>query len=194
MMIQEETVVRPYELRAQTAKALLKRLYRELAALISEEVELAKVEFRERADVAAEGIRGLAFATACAIVAVASFAACAVAALAYAVPLWLAAFIVGAILFAVAAAVAAGSRRRLSAAAEPMRSTVGTFLNRAHGDATPDERRARIEATREAMGRTVDALEQKTDLIAPMRDTALGLGSLGVAVSSIVRSERASRT
>jgi hypothetical protein len=40
-----------------------------------------------------------------------------------------------------------------------------------------------------AVDETIAALESKTDLLAPIKDTAMGLGSLGVAVTAIMRSE-----
>jgi hypothetical protein len=53
---------------------------------------------------------------------------------------------------------------------------------------TPGERRSRIESERRRVEETIAALEQK-NLFSPIRDTALGLGSLGVALGSIVRSK-----
>jgi hypothetical protein len=54
-------------------------------------------------------------------------------------------------------------------------------------------RRSRVEWSREQIGQTLAALERKTDLVGPIRDTALGLGSLGVTLSSIVRAGKSDR-
>ncbi|HEX3459240.1 MAG TPA: phage holin family protein [Candidatus Baltobacteraceae bacterium] len=185
----QETAPRPYELRAQSSRTLLQRLYREMSALIAEEAELAKVEIRDRAALAFEGIFGLAISVALALVATASLAACAIAGLAYVMPLWAAALIVGAVGFALALVIAASARRPLARAAEPMSSTLATMLRPASVSVTPADRRVRIESERRRVEETIAALEQKKDLVSPLRDTALGLGSLGIALGSIVRSE-----
>ncbi len=185
----QETAARPYELRAQSSRALLQRLYRELSALVAEEAELAKVEIRERATLALEAMFGFAISAALALVAAASLAACATVALAYLMPLWLAALLVGAAGLALALVTAALARRPLVRAAEPMSSTLAALLRPARVSVTPADRRVRIESERRRVEETIAALEQKKDLVAPIRDTALGLGSLGVALGSIVRRE-----
>jgi hypothetical protein len=187
-MLMEETTTHPYELRAQNAKTLLARLYRDLSDLVAEEVELAKLEIHDRAGHALRAMRGLSISLTCAIVATASLAACAVAALTFVVPLWLAALIVGVVLGIAAVAIGAASRRSLAIAAEPLSSTIGEVLRPPRGAATEEELRLRIEGTRRHLDQTLSALEHKSDLVGPLRDTALGLGSLGIAVSSIVRS------
>jgi len=186
----QETAARPYELRAQSSRALLQRLYRELSALIAEEAELVKVEIRERATLAFEAMLGLAISAGLALVATASLAACAIVALAYIMPLWLAALIVGGAVLALALVIALLARRPLARAAEPMSSTLAAMLRPARVSVTPADRRVRIESERRRVEETIAALEQKKDLVAPIRDTALGLGSLGVALGSIVRTER----
>jgi len=188
-MQQEEAVVHPYELRAQASKVLLKRLYRDLTSLVTEEIELAKVEMHQRAGSAVAALRGLGFAAACATVGLASLACGAIVALAGVLTLWLAALVVGGALVVVALVVATASRRALAALSEPLTSKFGAFVGQPT-DASPSELRSRIELSRRSVDETLSALEHKTDLVAPIRDTALGLGSLGVAVSSIVRSDR----
>lgn len=187
-MLLEETTTHPYELRAQNAKTLLARLYRDLSDLIAEEVQLAKLEIHERAGHAMRAMRGLSFSLACAVVAMASFAACAVAALTFVVPLWLGALIVGVVVGIVAIAAGAASQRSLAACAEPLSSTIGGVLAPPRTATTQEELRLRIDATRRHLDQTLSALEHKSDLVGPLRDTALGLGSLGIAVSAIVRS------
>lgn len=186
-MQQEETVVHPYELRAQASKVLLKRLYRDVASLVTEEIELAKIEMHQRAGVTIAALRGLGFAAVCATIGLASLACCAVVALAYVLTLWLAALIVGVALVVVALVAATASRRALAAAGEPFTSRIGTLVASRTTNATPSELRSRIELDRKNVDETLSALEHKTDLVAPIRDTALGLGSLGIAVTSIVR-------
>lgn len=190
IMQQEEPPVRPYELRAQTAKALLQRLYRDLSDLAKEEVELTKIEVHERAGILSGATRGLMFSAACGVVGVGAIAAFAIAALAFVLTIWLAALIVGAVLLVVAFAVGKSSQRRLSEATAPLRSTIGALAGSPTGKTTPAELQSQIEFTRRRLDETLSALEHKTDLVAPLRDTAFGLGSLGVAVSAIVRTSR----
>jgi Putative Actinobacterial Holin-X, holin superfamily III len=191
-MLQEEPLARPYELRAQNAKALLQRLYRNLSELVREEIELARVEVRERGTTGAAAVQSLAFSTAFAFVGLASLAACAIAGLAYVLPLWLGALIVGVVSVGVAFGLARSAQHRFARVAQPMRSTLGKLFNPLTNQ-TADELQSRIEVTRKQVDETIAALEQKTDLLAPMKDTAIGLGSLGVAVSAIVRSESSGR-
>ncbi|HEY4432920.1 MAG TPA: phage holin family protein [Candidatus Cybelea sp.] len=186
-MLLEETTTHPYELRAQSAKVLLGRLYRDVSDLVAEEVELAKLEIHERGGRALHAMRSLSMSLACAIVAMASLAACAVAALTFVVPLWLAALIVGVVFSVAALVLSAASRKGFAAAAEPLRSMAGEVIGAPRGAATEEELRLRIETTRRHLDQTLRALEHKSDLVGPLRDTALGLGSLGIAVSSIVR-------
>jgi Putative Actinobacterial Holin-X, holin superfamily III len=186
-MLLEETVVRPYELRAQSAKSLLRRLYRELSTLIGQEAELAKVEIRDRGGSALSALRTFAVASAVALVAAGCLATAAIAGLSLVIPVWLSAIAAGAVFAVVAVVLAASARGRMRGAAEPMRSAAGSLLE--PGDATADEIHARIESAREQARRTIDALEGKGDLLAPIRDTALGLGSLAVAIGSIARSD-----
>jgi len=193
-MFQEEKVVRPYELRSRTAKALLQRLYRDIASLIVEEVDLAKVDVAQRSGALAGAAREFALSAAFGLLALGCLAACAIAAIAIVTAFWLAALIVG-LLFVVAAFVfGAAAQRALADATKPASSTLCAFLSSADTDGvTIAERESRVEWARRQVAQDVAALEQKTDLLAPIRDTALGLGSLGVALSAIVRSQNSDR-
>lgn len=191
-MIREETTMHPYELRAQPAKALLQRLYSDLSSLATEEVELVKIEIRERATIVSQASRGFAFAMACGLVTVACFAACAIAVLTTLLPFWSAALIVAVLSFAIGVAAAGGARERLAAATEPLRSTLGALVGPPRTKVAEDDLRARIEGTRRHLEETLSALEQNNDLVTPMRETALGMGSIGAALSSIARSDKES--
>lgn len=191
--MQQEANVHPYELRAQPSKALLQRLYRDVRALIAEEVELAKLEVHERLKTGYRAVSGVALSVGLALIALGCFAACAIAALALTTGLWLAALIVGAIVGVAAFAFARWARQQFAEAAEPLRSMVGKFVGPSSAGLTAGELESRIESTRRHLDETLSALEHKTDLVVPMRDTALGLGSLGIAVSAIVRGDRENR-
>jgi len=101
----------------------------------------------------------------------------------YVVPLWAGVLIAGIVDLAIALAASLWAWQRLKMVSEPMRSAVGSLVGPPRADATPEELRRRIESTRQHLDETLSALEHKTDLFAPMRDTALVLGSLGVAVA-----------
>jgi hypothetical protein len=187
-MFQEEKTVHPYELRARTAKSLLQRLSREFSSLVADEVDLAKVEIVARAGIAAIGLRGLAISLACGVLALACLSVAAIVGLATVTSVWVAALIVGALYAVAALLLGASARRALARATEPAVSNLCALVTSVKPDSlTLKERRARVEWSREQIGQTLAALERKTDLVAPIRDTALGLGSLAVTLSSIVR-------
>jgi hypothetical protein len=90
-MHQESPTVHPYELRARNTKSLLQRLYREVATLVAEEVDLAKSEAHQRGATALVAARTFAFSIACALVALICVSAAAIAALALVTSIWAAA-------------------------------------------------------------------------------------------------------
>jgi Putative Actinobacterial Holin-X, holin superfamily III len=187
-MFQEEKTVHPYELSARTAKSLLRRLSREFSSLVADEVDLAKLEIIHRAGIAAIGLRGLAISMAFGLLALACVSVAAIVGLATVTFVWVAALIVAA-LYAVAAFVlGASARRALARATEPAASNLCALVTSVKADRlTLKERKSRVEWSRDQVEQTLAALERKTDLVAPIRDTALGLGSLAVTLSSIVR-------
>jgi hypothetical protein len=186
-MFQEAKVPHHYELRARNAKSLLQRLYRDVSTLVSEEVDLAKSEAKHRGALAMTAVRTFAFSIACGLLALICLTTCIVAALANVMSVWLAALIVGAAYVAAAFILRATASRALASATEPALSKLNVLLSPVDDGVTLTDRLARIDWTRSQVEQTLAALEHKTDLVAPMRDTALGLGSLGVAVSAIVR-------
>ncbi len=187
-MFQEKKTVHPYELSARTAKSLLRRLSREFSSLIADEVDLAKLEIIHRAGIAAIGLRGLAISMTCGLLALACVSVAAIVGLATVTFVWVAALIVAA-LYAVAAFVfGASARRALARATGPAASNLCALVTSVKADRlTLKERKSRVEWSRDQVEQTLAALERKTDLVAPIRDTALGLGSLAVTLSSIVR-------
>ena len=186
-MFQDTKPVHHYELRARNGKSLLQRLYRDVSTLVAEEVDLAKSEAKQRGAIGLTAVRTFAFSIACALLALVCLSACAIAALATVTSVWLAALVLGVIYVAAAFILRAAAGRALMHATEPALSKLNLFFSPVEGD-TLAERQARIDVTRRQVDETMRALEHKTDLVAPLRDTAFGLGSLGVAVSAIVRS------
>jgi|HubBroStandDraft_6_1064221.scaffolds.fasta_scaffold94913_2 hypothetical protein len=193
-MFQEEKTVHPYELSARTAKSLLQRLSREFSSLVADEVDLAKLEIIQRVGIAAIGLRGLAISMSCGLLALACLSVAAVVGLATVTFVWVAALIVAAIYAVAALCFGASARRALARATEPTASNLCALVTSVKADGlTLKERRSRVEWSREQIGQTLAALERKTDLVGPIRDTALGLGSLGVTLSSIVRAGNSDR-
>jgi hypothetical protein len=187
-MHQETKTVHPYELRARGAKALLQRLYRDVNELIEEEVDLAKAEVAERRGIVTAAARSFVLASACGLLALACCAAAAIAGLATVMPAWAAALIVGVVFAVVAFALRSTAQRTFAKATEPARSRLGALLTPTASGGTLAEREARVDWTRRQVAQTLAAVEQKSDLLTPMRDTALGLGSLAVTLGAIVRS------
>ena len=184
-MYQEAETVRPYELRARSAKTLLQRLHRNVTALVADEIDLAKAEVRQSGAFVIGAARIFALASAVALLAFACISAAAIVALASAVSFSLAALIVGAIYAVLALALGSWARLAFRRAAVPIRGTLGALL-------TPPELpvaqlQARVELARCDLAQTVTALERKTDVVGPVRDVALGLGALGVAMNNIAR-------
>jgi ABC-type multidrug transport system fused ATPase/permease subunit len=187
-MIREPETIHPYELRARSTKGLLQRLLAEVSTLVREEGELAKAEAAERGAIAAVAARSFAFAAAFGLLALGCVTVCVIAALALVVNLWAAALIVSAVYAVAAFALRSVAMRTFARATEPALSKLQSILMPPSDGATIAERHARVEWTRRQVQQTTAALERKSDLLSPMRDTALGLGSIGVALGAIVRS------
>lgn len=93
--------------------ALLGSLVADVSVLARSEVELAKIELKDKASKAGVGLGLIAGAAAFAFYALGMLIAAAVLALAIVLPPWAAALIVGTVLVAVAATLAQVGRRRL---------------------------------------------------------------------------------
>ena len=185
-MLHNLRAAQPDELRAQTAKVLLSRLYRNLSELVADEVDLAKAESHELSAAARE----FAISAVCGGFALACVSVSAIAFLASIVGLWFAASIVAAIYAIVAAVLRLTAGEHFERVADTTLSGLRALVKPGDADLTLDERRARVEWTRKQVAETMTALEQKTDIIAPLRDTALGLESMGIALGAIARSDR----
>lgn len=185
-MLHNLRTAHPSGLRAQTAQVLLKRLYRNLSELVADEVDLAKAESHELTSAARE----FAISAVCAAFALACVSVSAIAFLANSIGLWLAALIVAAVYAIVGAVLRLTAREHFERAAGTMVSGLRGIISPGDADLTLEERRARVEWTRKQVAETMTALEQKTDVVAPLRDTALGLSSMGVALNAIARPDR----
>jgi hypothetical protein len=188
MMISEPETIRPNELRARSTKALLQRLFAEVSTLVREEGDLAKAEAAERMSIAAVSARSFALSAACALLALGCASVCAIAALALVTSVWIAALVVAAVYGVAAFALRGVAMRTFARATEPALSKLQAILTPPSDGGSVAERHARVEWTRRQVQLTSAALERKSDLFSPIHDTALGLGSIGVALGAIVRS------
>jgi ABC-type multidrug transport system fused ATPase/permease subunit len=186
-MNQQVQASHPYELRARSAKALLQRLLGDVSTLVQEEVDLAKAEAAERGAIAAVAARSFGFSLAFGLLAIACVSAAAIAALSLVVAFWIASLIVAAVFGVAAFALQKSAAGTFERATKPALSRLNTLLTPAVSGGTLEERHARLDWTKRRMQQTTAALEQKSDLLSPMRDTALGIGSMGVALNAIVR-------
>jgi hypothetical protein len=187
-MIREPETIRPYELRARSTKALLQRLLAEVSTLVREEGDLAKAEAAERGAIAVAAARTFALSAACTFLAAACASVFAIAALALVTSVWIAALIVAAVYAIAAFALRGLALRTFARATEPTLSKLQAILALSGDGVSIAERHERLEWTRRQVQQTTAALERKSDLLSPMRDTALGLGSIGVALGAIARS------
>jgi hypothetical protein len=186
-MHQQAQAAHPYELRARSAKALLQRLLGDVSTLVQEEVDLAKAEAAERGTIAAVAARSFGFSLAFGLLALACLSVTVIAALAMVTSLWLAALVVAAVFAVAAFGLQRVAARAIERATKPALSKLNALFTPAVSGGTLEERHARVDWTKRRLQQTTSALEQKSDLLSPMRDTALGIGSMGVALNAIVR-------
>lgn len=187
MMAHETRIPHHYELGAQPAKSLLQRLFREAASLITQEADLIKAEAAERWTEAVGAAKSFVLAGTCGLLALVCLSACAITLLTIVIGFWAATLVVGLLYGVATVALAMTAVRTVTRMSRPFRSTLGALLKPPRADLTIVERESRVESTRDQVGQTIAALERKTDLVSPIRDTALGLGSLGVTLGAIAR-------
>jgi uncharacterized membrane protein YqjE len=108
------------ELRDRPIGDLLKQLSQETTTLVRQELELAKAEMAQKGKQAGVGAGMFGGAGVTALLGLAALTAAAIAALDAAMPLWLAALIVGLLWLAVAGVLALQGRRRVQAATPPV--------------------------------------------------------------------------
>jgi len=114
------TPPRENELRDRPTGDLLRRLSDETTTLVKQEVELAKAELQEKGKQAGMGAGMFGVAGLFGVAAFAALTACIIAALDLAMPLWLAALIVGVVYAAVAGVLAMSGKRKVKEAAPPV--------------------------------------------------------------------------
>ncbi|MGB2712160.1 MAG: phage holin family protein [Conexibacter sp.] len=108
------------ELREEGVGELVKRLAAETNTLVHQEIELAKVELREKGKTAGKGAAMFGGAGAVGLLALGALTACFIAVLATALDhVWLAALIVSVVYAAIAAVLALRGRNQMRAASPP---------------------------------------------------------------------------
>ena len=130
-----------------------------------------------------------AVSAACTLLALGCASVCAIAALALVTSVWISALIVAAGYAIAALALRGLAVHTFARATEPALSKLQGILAPLGDGASIAERQARVEWTRRQVKQTTAALERRGDLLSPIRDTAFGLGSIGVTLAAIARSE-----
>jgi len=190
----ETRYAQPNELRSQPARSLLLRLFDDLTGLMNLEYQLVKTEITQQHGVVARAAQAFGWSLAFALVAVACLAGAAIAELAAPLGLPLAAVAVGLVTAIVAFVLRLMVMRTGREVASSLGHASGRFLPASPASAkTLEEQQADIAWTRRRIEETLTALEHKSDLLQPLRDTAVGVGALGVAVANIVREEKRTR-
>ena len=108
------------ELRDRPIGDLLKELSQETTTLVRQELELAKAEMAQKGKQAGVGAGMFGGAGVTAVLGLAALTAAAIAGLDAAMPLWLAALIVGLLWLAVAGVLALQGKRKVQAATPPV--------------------------------------------------------------------------
>ena len=108
------------ELRERSIGELLKQLPQETTTLVRQELELAKAEMAQKGKQAGVGAGMFGGAGVSALLGLGALTAAAIAALDAAMPLWLAALIIGLVWLAVAGVLALQGRTKVQAATPPV--------------------------------------------------------------------------
>jgi len=195
-MTDANEMIHPNDFRAQTTPSLLRRLWRDLSALSFLDTELARNEIASKSRVAGRVGSAFLLAGAFASAALLSITICIVTAAGAAIGMPLAALIL-AVLYAVAAIALAFAGRRVFDQAGGMglpktsHELFGWLKAEQPANLSQAELEDRIEWTHHRIDESVMALERKNDLLPPLRDTAMSVGSLGVALAGVLRDKNA---
>jgi hypothetical protein len=183
----------PNELRAQAARSLLLRLFNDLSSLAHQEYQLLKTEFVEKRGPIVRAGSSLALGAAFGMLGLGCLTLAGVAALAIPLGVPLAALFVGVAFILVAAILALLFQRSLETDGLTLTHASGQLPKSRPTTKTIAEQEADLVWTRRRIEESLTALERKSDLVQPLRDTAIGMGALGVAVANIVREDARSR-
>jgi len=176
---------RAYELQAQSVQNLSQVVTTDLFAVIRDEVQLVRLEARERVSNLLRAWLNVALTGLCTLLALGCLSVAIIAALSTVMPLWAVALIVGALFAIGAVSLGMGARAMVARAFGSPRSLDRLFGNVAE-TTTREEAERRLESSQQKLDRTVAAITAKTDSPSPMRDAALwGVGiTLGLFLSA----------
>jgi uncharacterized membrane protein YqjE len=179
----------PNELRSQPARSILMRLFGDVTSLVNQEYQLVRTELGQKRGAMGRAAVSGALAVALGLLALVCVTVAVIAELAIALGLAYAALVV-AVLYAVIAFVLAQQvQRGISSDRLSLTHAAGQIPKTAPSTKTIPEQLADLDWTRRRIDETLTALERKNDLVQPLRDTAVGMGALGVAVANIVRAD-----
>jgi len=179
----------PNELRSQAARSLLSRLFHDLSNLVGQEYQLVKTELAQKRGSIVRATWSLAFAAALGLVGLVFLTVAGVSALAITLGLPLAALLAGAAYVLLAAILGHLVRRSVETDGLALTHASGQLPKSRPTTKTIAEQEADLVWTRRRIEESLTALERKNDLVQPLRDTAIGMGALGVAVANIVRED-----
>jgi hypothetical protein len=183
----------PNELRSQAARSLLLRLFNDLSSLAHQEYQLVKTEFVEKRGPIVRAGSSLALGAALGVLGLGCLTLAGVAALAIPLGVPLAALFVGVAYILVAAILGLFVQRSLETDGLTLTHASGQLPKSRPTTKSIAEQEADLVWTRRRIEESLTALERKSDLVQPLRDTAIGMGALGVAVANIVREDSRSR-
>jgi hypothetical protein len=186
-------IPQPNELRSQPARSLLQRLFHDLSSLVHQEYQLVKTEVAEKRGPIFQAAGSLGLAAALGLLALGCVTVAIVAELSVSIGLPLAALIVGIAYALIAGILGLLFQRSLAADGLTLTHASGQLPKGRPTTKTIAEQEADIIWTRRRIEESLTALERKSDLVQPLRDTAVGMGALGVALANIVREDTKAR-
>jgi len=175
-MLQTERPVQPSDRRACTAKTLIQRLQSDVYSLAGQELEVAKLEAAERVDAAASGLRNASIAYAFGLLGIAALTVCGIVVLASVIGLAASALVLAVVYVIAASVFVVKSGKGIARLTRPI-----------DWSGRDTDARDRLDWTRSRIAANLSELERKTDVVAPLRETALGMGSRAVALNAIVK-------
>jgi hypothetical protein len=188
-----DSTPQPNELRSQGARSLLLRLFNDLSTLVSQEYQLVKTEVAQKRGPMVRAGSSLAISGALGVLGLACLTVAGVSELAIPLGLPLAALLAGIPYLLVAAILGLLFWRSFTSDQLTLTHASGQLPKSRPSTKTIAEQEADLIWTRRRIEETLTALDRKSDLVQPLRDTAFGMGALGVAVANIVREDAGRR-
>jgi uncharacterized membrane protein YqjE len=179
----------PNELRSQPARSILMRLFGDLTSLLNQEYQLVRTELGQKRGAMGRAALSGGLAIALGLLALVCVTVAAIAELATSLGVAYAALVVGALYAVVAFVLMQSLQRAFASDRISLTHSTDQLPKTAASTKTIAEQEADLDWTRRRIDETLTALERKNDLMQPLRDTAVGMGALGVAVANIVRAD-----